>query len=341
MKPYMITATGLLTLLFFYESNVQIVQTEPAIVQHQNPMRDAASLVGNEKKRTLDFLELNTPFSKDTQGTDIAGTLKVDKNGMLIVDTDLKSYFDYFLSSVGQVTPAFAVRRLHLLIAKNLPKPAAQQAMEILEGYLAFKEASFDLLSEPLDTSLSTTNPQYAVDRLDYALTSLKALRREHMSESDAMSFFKEDETFADYTLANQKAALDTSLSIDERRELRAQAKFLLPEDIALIAQEQEIKAIKQQGFQQLLKDGAGIESLSEYAYENFSAQEAEGLVEYYQQERQLKQEYAVYREQVEALKERGLSIADLKQAKADLAEQYFDSEQVSMVQAWDMAIIN
>lgn len=340
MKPYMIAVAGLLALLFFYESNVQIVETDTEIATQLNPMRGAASLVNNEHNRKLDFSELNTPFSQSTQGTEIAGALKVDENGLLIVDTDLKIYFDYFLSSVGQVTPEFAIRRLHLLMAKNLEPSAAKQAMQTLEGYLAFKEASFDLLSEPLDASLSTTDPQYAVDRLDYALNSLKTLRREHMSESDAEGFFKEDESFADYTLANQRAALDTSLSIVERRELRAQAKFLLPEEMAIIAQEQETKAINQQGFQQLLKDDASIDSLSQYAYEHFSAQEAEGLVEHYQQERQLKQLYAVYREQVEALKDQGLSTADLKQAQADLAEQYFDSEQVSMVQAWDLAMI-
>jgi lipase chaperone LimK len=341
MKPFIIAVSGLLILLFFYESNVQVVEIDTPQSTLKNPMRGAASIVSHEKNRKLDFSELNAPFSKDTQGTEVAGALKVDDNGMLIVDTDLKIYFDYFLSSVGQVTPEFAIRRLHLLIAKNLPEQAAKHAMQVLEGYLAFKESSFDLLSQPLDSSLANSDPQYRVERLEYALNSLKTLRREHMDEDDAEGFFKEDEAFSQYTLANQRAALNTDLSIDERRELRAQAKSLLPEDMALIVQEQETKAVSQQGFQQLLKDDSSIDSLSEYAYEHFSAQEAESLVEHYQQERQLKQQYKVYREQVESLKNQGLSLQDLKQAQTDLAEQYFDAEQVSMVQAWDLAKFN
>lgn len=341
MKLYIVAATSILALLFLFDRNVQVIEPSTDQLAQQNPMRGAPSLVANEAQQALDFSELDTPFSQDTQGTEVAGELKVDENGQLIIDTDLKIYFDYFLSSVGQVTPEFAVRRLHLLIKKNLPEQAAKQAMETLQGYLAFKEASFDLLAQPLDASMATHDAHYRVDQLEYALTSLKNLRREHMSENDAENFFKEDESFAQYTLANQRAALDDSLSIDERRDLRAQAKSLLPEDMALIVQEQETKAINQQGFQQLLKDGASLDSLSEYAYEHFSAQEAEGLVEHYQQERQLKQQYAVYREQVEALREQGLSLQDLKQAQADLVEQYFDAEKVSMVQAWDLAAIN
>lgn len=339
MKYYIAAVVGVLSVLYFYEPNVDVVQTSAEDTPRVNPLRGAPTLVELEASRALDFSELNKAYSPDTQDTEIAGLLGVDEHGNLIVDDQLKSFFDYFLSSVGQVTPEQAIRRLHLLFAKNLPEGAAQQAMDTLEGYLAYKEASFDLRAQPIDAEKAGNDPEYRVEQLDYAINTLKNLRREHMDGSAADAFFQEEEAFADYSLANQKIALDVSLSTAERRELRAQARANLPQEMAEIAERQEAQAIKQQGLQQLIRDGASVDEITQYAYQNFSPAEAEGLTAHHQQEFQLKQQYTVYREQVEGLKQQGLSEADFKQAQQDLSSQYFNQEEASMVQAWDLAI--
>lgn len=346
MKYVIAVIVGIVSIWYAYDSNVEVVtnqseETASAQVNRINPLRNAPNLVSQESSRPIDFSELNQPYAPDTIDTEIAGKIRVDENGNLMIDDELKSYFDYFLSSVGQVTPEQAIRRLHLMFAKHLPPEAAQQAMETLEGYLGFKEAMFDLMAEPIDKERAGNDPQYRVDRLEYALTTLQDLRRDHMDPAAADAFFKEEEAYANYNLANQKIALDTSLTVEERRELRAQARANMPEDMAEIAERQETQAHKQQGLQQLIRDGASVDEISQYAYENFSPEEAQGITEHYQQEVQMKQQYAVYREQVEALKQQGLSEADLKQATDELAHQYFTEEQVTMVQAWDLALVH
>jgi len=340
MKIFVAMVLSALAILYFYEPNYKVTELAGTNAPVLNPLRNAPLIVSTEAGKPLDFSELNQPFSKDAVDTEIAGQLRVDENGNLIVDGQLKAYFDYFLSSVGLVTPEQAIRRLHLLFAKNLPNDAAQQAMTTLEGYLAFKEASFDFLANPIDNGQAQNDAQYRVDQLEYALNGLKDLRREYMDPQAADAFFQEDEAFADYTLATQKIAINGELTILERRELRAQARSSLPVEMAEIAQQQEDRAQTQQGLQELLNNSASTEEVAQYAYEHFSPEEAKGIVEHHQQDAHMKQQYTVYRDQVEQLQQQGLTDQDFDQAKQDLMSQYFNEEQASMVQAWDLATV-
>lgn len=340
MKILIVIIVTLLAAAFFYASNDTVVETSNVQFETNNPLRGAPSLVSLEANSPVDFSELHVPFSRDSEGTEIAGELRVDENGDLIIDGQLKSYFDYFLSSVGEVTPEHAIRRLHLLFSKHLSESAAKQAMKSLEGYLAYKEASFDFLAQPLEINNNGSDAEYRFNKLAYALDGLKDLRREFMDESAATEFYKEDESFADYTLETQRVALDTGLTILEKRELRAQARASMPEDMANIAEEQETRAYKQQGLQQLIRDDVSVDDIALYAYENFSAEEAESIVNHHRDESQMKLQYAVYREKVSLLQDQGLSGDELNQAQIDLANQYFNEEQVTIVQAWDIALV-
>ena len=340
MKIFVAMVLSALAIFYFYEPNYKVTELADINAPVVNPLRNAPLIVSIEAGKPLDFSELNQPFSKDAVDTEIAGQLRVDDHGNLIVDGQLKAYFDYFLSSVGLVTPEQAIRRLHLLFAKNLPNDAAQQAMTTLEGYLAFKEASFDFLANPIDNVQAQNDVQYRVGQLEYALNGLKDLRREYMDPQAADAFFQEDEAFADYTLATQKIAINGELTILERRELRAQARSSLPVEMAEIAQQQEDRAQTQQGLQELLNNSASTEEVAQYAYEHFSPEEAKGIVEHHQQDAHMKQQYTVYRDQVEQLQQQGLTDQDFDQAKQDLMSQYFNEEQASMVQAWDLATV-
>lgn len=339
MKYLVAAVLGFLTLLFFYSPSSDWV-IDPSPEQTLNPLRGAPTLVQHELRQSLDFSELDEPFSPDSIDTEISGQLRVDENGNLIVDEQLKGYFDYFLSSVGLVTPEQAIRRLHLLIAKNLSDEAAEQAMDVLQGYLAFKEASFDLMAEPIDTVRASSDAEYRVNQFEYAVTTLENLRREYLDPVVADAFFKEEEAFARYNLANQKIGLNTTLSREERLELRAQARSQLPQEIADIAEQQETQAQKQQDLQKMVKDGASLDDINQYVYANFSAEEAQGISEYYQQELHMKQQYTLYRQHLDSLQQQGLSTEDLQQAQSELIQQYFTADQVSMVQAWDLALV-
>lgn len=337
---WMLGVVGIVAAGFWWSSTeVQVVDqvTESTTV---NPMRGAKARLEKQLAIQPDFSELDQPFSMDSEGTEIAGQLRTDVNGNLIVDTELKAFFDYFFSSVGQVTPEQAMRRIHLLIAKNLPESAAQQALELLSSYLEIKEASIDLLSRPIDQDKVQNSAQYRFDQLEFALNTLKSVRREYMSEADAYAFFQDEEAYGDYTLASQKIALNTQLTEQEKRELKVLAQQNLPEEMREIVATQESRSMALQDFQTLLSKEPSMEEIAEYAYEHFDPQEASNLIAHYEKEFSLKQQYAQYREDVQQLTEQSLSEEETEWAKEQLLAQHFEEQDRTVIQAWDLALV-
>ena len=304
----------------------------------ENPLRGAPSLVQREAATSVDLRELEQPYSRDSEGTEIAGMLRVNEDGLLVVDSELKDFFDYFLSSVGEVTPEQALRRIHLHLMNELPKAQAEYAMEILAGYLAFKEASIDLLAQPIDQALVQNDAQYRLQQLDYALNQLKTLRREYLAEDLVQAMFYQDEAYADYTLRTQYIAMDDQLSDEEKWQQRRLARDQLPDDMREILTQQEERAKALQGWQNLLISGASVTQLEQYAQDAFSPEEAQALMADIQQQQNLKSQYDRYREEVAGLEQQGLSASDFNQAMQDLRSSYFNEDEASMVLAWDLA---
>lgn len=321
------------------DRSVSVFENEASVVI--NPLRDAPKLVSQVVLQPLDFSELDKPFSADSEGTEIAGQLRIDDAGDLIVDGELKAFFDYFLSSVGQVTAEQAIHRIHLLAAKQLPSAAAQQAMQTLQDYLAFKEASIDLMAKPIDQNLVQTDPNYRLQQLEYALNSLVTLRREYMDANAAAAFFKDEEAYGEYTIQTQRISLNDQLSEADAQQQRILARENLPEKMRVIITEQENRAQAIQGLQALMNEAADHEQVSQYAYANFDSEEAQSVLENYSSEQALKVQYQQYRQQLERLTEQQLSAEQFEDAKAQLAQQYFKQDQLSIVQAWDFALVD
>lgn len=305
----------------------------------QNPMRGAPELARKVANQPLDLAELETPFAPDAVGTEVDGQLRIDEYGDLIVDTQLKSFFDYFLSSVGQVTPEQAIRRIQLHILRDLEEPAASKARQVLQNYLAFKEASLDLMGQPIDREKVETDKNYRHEQLKYALRQLKQLRREHMGDAEATAFFMDEEAYGDYTIRNQSISLNEELSDQEKRQQRQLAQAQLPEHMREHIIKQEKQAQRSQALTKLLAQSPTVDELSNFAYEHYSAEEAENLVNHYEQEFQFKQRYQVYRQAVDELEQKGLTEAQLQGEMESLASRYFEDYQLSMVRALDQGL--
>ncbi|AMQ89539.1 hypothetical protein [Marinobacter sp. LQ44] len=86
--------------------------------------------------RTPESLGPN-PFAPSLQGTDIEGVLQADDNGQLVVNLEVRDFFDYFLSTVGEVSPETAIGQIQQMARQHLPESAAQQALALLDQYSA------------------------------------------------------------------------------------------------------------------------------------------------------------------------------------------------------------
>ncbi|WP_283788548.1 lipase secretion chaperone [Bermanella sp. WJH001] len=319
-------------------NNSASIYTSNEFTKNHNPLRGAQTILADLNKKNLDFSLLNTTYSQDSMDTEIAGLIRTDDNGQLIVDTEFKAFMDYFLSSVGQVTPQEALERLRLHFYKDLPEHAAEQAMEVLKNYLAFKEDSFDALARPIDAERSEYDANYRYDILDQGLQTLYDLRRTHLGAQVAEALFYEDEAYAHYTLTKMKADLNENLSVEERQQLKAIAKAQLPENMKEIIIRQEQQAHAMQAYSNLLADNPSTEEVTAFAFEHFDSEQAQAIIEDYQAQTTLKNKYNQFSQAIAQLNNQGLDAASEQQAIKDMAAQYFTHEEYSMVQAWQLA---
>lgn len=332
-----ISAVFLLAILYVFNNSASVYSSNE-MPPNSNPLRGAQTILANVNEQTLDFSALETPYSNDSLDTQIAGLIRTDENGSLIIDTEFKAFMDYFLSSVGQVTPEQALQRLRLHFYHGLSKDAADAAMEVLKNYLAFKEASFDALALPIDSQRSEFDANYRYSVLEQGLQTLYDLRRTYLGGEVAQALFVEDEAYAQYTLSNMKADLDESLSIEERQQLKALAKAQLPQNMVEIIDRQEHQAKAMQAYSNLLANDPSTDEIREFAFNNFDSEQAQIIVEDYQAQQQLKRKYQQFTQAIDQLNNQGLDSISEQNAINDLASQYFTDEEYSMVQAWQLA---
>lgn len=306
--------------------------------QETNPLHEATNILFRIHQQPLDFSLLNTPFSEDSADTEIAGLIQVNENNDLIVNGELKDFMDYFLSSVGQVTPEQALQRMRLHFYQQLPTKAADQAMKILNDYLAFKTHSIDALSQPVDQDRVKIDEQYRFEQLQEALQTLHDLRRTHLGDSVAQALFEQDEAYAQYTLANMKTDLNITLSHEERVQQKILAKAELPVEMADIINEQETQTKTMQAYAAQLVKQPSLEGMSEFAFNYFDSEQAQIIVDDYQTQLQLKNKHTAFSQAMIDLDLNSLDHTNKQQAIQDLALQYFTAEEYSMIQAWQLA---
>jgi lipase chaperone LimK len=335
-----IFAIGLLVLLSlgYMFSNESNVYTSNELPKPQNPLRNSKQLVEKVNTLALDFSELDTPYSLDSIDTEIAGLIRVDDAGNLIIDGELKSFIDYFLSSVGQVTPEQALQRMRLHIHQQLPKLAAQQAMTILTDYLAYKEFAFDALAQEVDSQRSEIDAQYRFEKLQQGLQTLYDIRRTYLGEHVASAMFFEDEAYAQYTITNMKTDLNNELSDNERQIIKENARQQLPQEMADIIKHQEQQVTVMQAYNNKLAEQPTIDVMRDFAYKNFDSDQAEEIVNDYQDQLNLKQSYYRYNEALKDVYAQNLSAENQEIEIVNLAGSYFTDEEYSMVKAWELA---
>lgn len=143
------------------------------------------------------------------RGTAVDGQLAVDAQGNLLITSQIRHLFDYFLSLVGEESDAVALQRIRAHLAQQLTEPALGQALALLANYLDYQHQLADLesrfpVTESLDDLLAR---EQAVQRLRASLFSREA--------HDA--FFAGEEIYNNFTL--ERLAIQRDSSLDERQK--------------------------------------------------------------------------------------------------------------------------
>jgi lipase chaperone LimK len=148
------------------------------------------------------------------EGTEPDGAVQADAGGHLIVDIELRRLFDHFLIASGEEPIATMRARIIAVLRARLPATAAAEAIAILDGYLAYREAARSLVAP--------SDPAAGLDRVH-------ELRARMFSPAVVQAFFADEEAATYAALARRAVLQDGMLSATERARRLAEIEARTP----------------------------------------------------------------------------------------------------------------
>ncbi len=304
-----------------------LARPEPDRRPASSPVPEAASTATPVAHETPPSLGAE-PFADSLQGTGIDGRLAADANGELVLETATRDFFDYFLNTVGEVSPEQALAEIERLARAHLPASAAQQALALLDDYLTYKREAVALGDRSLDPA-QARDPAYQLAMFGQALDDLKRLRRDIFSTQAHQAFFGLEEAYGDYTLANLALQQRQDLSPAARDTLMEWHRQQLPAEIRQTEQRLHSEADLHHRRQQAIATAASPVAAGEQLRELGLAEDQVSQVVGYLEERAVfDRQFAAYQAELDRLRAAGLASSDLRARHTALLEQHFDSEQ-------------
>ncbi|MBU2708155.1 hypothetical protein KCM76_19340 [Zooshikella marina] len=295
-----------------------LASSEPELIQD-----DAEAKVHQVKAELPEYL----------LDTSVDGGLPVDSQGQLVVSREIRDLFDYFLSVQGIEPFDQSVNRLKQYIRLQLNSPAVEQALALLEQYLAYKKALVDLestISDQGDYLGVKAQSTYDVSNLNNRLTVLNELRHEHFSVSDTEAFFGREIRYDRYMLARIMIIQNEELSKEQQKAaLRALNASLTEDDRALflvadpVSKKAEIHAI-----------AASEASTNQALSAEFGNAAVERLSQLEQMRLNWQQRVSHYQQSLNRIMGSSMALEDKGQAIETLLQQSFSENEQLRVKA-------
>ncbi|WP_303289464.1 lipase secretion chaperone [Marinobacter sp. SS5-14b] len=285
-------------------------------VAAHNPVSVSPGTLPSESDASLPAL----PRDDRVADIDVDGAVRVDMNGNLVLDRDLRRFMDFFIGLAPDRRYEEAMRqRMQAVMTNNgIPFAIQQEVLEILEHYLAYREAATAMEQHG---SLDSTNIQATFD-------ALYSLRREHLGADVAEGFYGQEEHRLRLMLDRQRILADDSMSEAERDRALAQLNQLLPDHVRETRETSETVVSMVQKVQKLRASGASEAEVRALRLQHYGA-EATARLEGLDQQRQRWQarvnDYEQRKQQV--LQSEGLAQKEREEALEALRQEIFQEE--------------
>ncbi len=266
------------------------------------------------------------PRPRSLRGSDIDGELRVDADGHFVPDPRALALMDYFFAASGE-EPLDVIRgRIVREILARLEFPAAQEAIHVLDRYIAYRQAARDLLSG-----------EAAPHDLERRLQWMRELRREVLGPELSTAFYGEQERVAQLDVERHALAQDSSLSKSERAARLADNEEQLPEHIREARRRVAGPTRLHQRVEVLRDEGATREEIFELRAEQFGQDAAERLAALDAQRADWKRRLSAYGAERERLGG-SLGSEERNERLAALRSSYFDESELARVMALEGA---
>ncbi|MFO7704574.1 MAG: lipase secretion chaperone, partial [Halopseudomonas sp.] len=200
-------------------------------------------------------------LSSPTEGIDslrdtaVDGSLEVDAQGHLVISEQLRYLFDYFFTSVGEISFDEAAERIRLYLASQLREPALGQSLALLQHYIDYKTALVELeQSFPVVADIAALRARE---------DQVQRLRARLFSAQAHAAFFAAEEVYNHFTLERLAILQDPNLSDDDQAAMIENLRQSLPDDVQdlLIPQIHQELTVQTE---QLLEQGAAPSEVRE-----------------------------------------------------------------------------
>ncbi|MBF0100969.1 MAG: lipase secretion chaperone [Desulfobacterales bacterium] len=293
----------------------------------------------NSEESKQEYESAYGPLPRSMQGTQVDGKLMVDNNGNLIIDRSILELFEYFLAAQGEESLEIILGRIEEYIKKQLSDPARQKALDILDGYMKYKQRAADLekdgiLAEYGDVPVNLRD----LPLLKKVLEQRMALRREHLSKDVVDAFFGLDEKYDMFTLGRMEILQNESLSESEKNvRIEALQKELLPQELIEMRKEALAYNDVHKQVDDMKSKGASPEEVFEVREKAFGKEAAERLANLDKETGEWNQRMNQYKKQRDTIKNAGNLDDTMKKNEIEnLRKNLFNESELRRVKALD-----
>ncbi|MGH8809726.1 MAG: lipase secretion chaperone, partial [Noviherbaspirillum sp.] len=163
-------------------------------------------------------------FVRSMEGSVPDGEIKADGDA-LVVDTELRLLYDYFLTAVGEKTVDEIRAEIEREIDKRLKSAPAAEAKRLLARYLDYKRELVEV-----EKNAQLAGPSLAAMRA--RIEAMHRTRAKFFSGREAEGLFGADDTYDADALARLEVLQDKSLTDAQKKEKIAALDAALPAEV-------------------------------------------------------------------------------------------------------------
>ncbi|USP40827.1 lipase secretion chaperone [Acinetobacter sp. XS-4] len=165
----------------------------------------------------------DTYHSKSQQDTEVNCQLKIDSSQHLVVNSQTRDCFEYFITQYGENDLEQIKNHFGKFVQGQYLEPARSQIMDLWARYLKYREQ----LAQIQTPSAKQQDKNY----FQKIFNSIQDIRKRFFSTSEIEGLFSSEDIYQNYTLDRMQILEDSSLSeIEKARKLKERFEEL-PED--------------------------------------------------------------------------------------------------------------
>lgn len=258
-----------------------------------------------------------------TSDTDVDGGFRVDDEGNLLIEYKNRLLFDYFLASIGAEDLEIIMARTALYIRENLKSPAREQAWDLFESYLAYKQALGNL-----------SEHDGSIQGMFVSIKQDQELQISWLGVEASEVFFSEDNRYDDYAIGKLSIINNTSLSTSEKQYELEQLKESSDESLVSSIEKTHAPVRLHKEIEKLRESGASEYTIFKVREQSLGTEATLRLADLDKQRQEWERRFQVYSSSKEDVLHRQLSAELTKQEIDQLQKDMFNNQEIKRIQA-------